>query len=247
MLELNASKGLGDALYLRAAVLHLLDRGEEVTVYTTWPDAFSDLSVTIKSRQQLLDKPVEGLRSMHKSLRQTLSGMDHFQACCLRAEIKEPVELEMRWTVKRPELVEDIKRKAAGKQILLYQSRRVQNNEYQRLMAPRRAAFNRYVEKATGYYRIKLGKSSSIECDTSAPCELDLFDKASIHDAFDIATAADMFFGQDCFLTILAQALNKPFACMFARAALESETWISNYTPERMIHKKHLCTVLYDD
>ena len=38
---------------------------------------------------------------------------------------------------------EDIKRKAEGRPILVYQSRRVQNNAEQRLIAPSREAFNR--------------------------------------------------------------------------------------------------------
>lgn len=45
MIRLNAPKGLGDAIHVRAVVIHLLRQGELVTVFTRWPEVFADLDI----------------------------------------------------------------------------------------------------------------------------------------------------------------------------------------------------------
>jgi hypothetical protein len=174
--------------------------------------------------------------------------MDEFKVRCLVAGIKEPVVMRMGWVQRNHELIERIKRDAGDRKIFVYQSPRTVRSIASALLAPRRAVFNKFVSRHGEYYRIKLGYPPHNDVDSDAPCELDLYGKASIPDAFDVGTVGDLFFGQNGFITAMAEAMDKPFIAMFARAGLESSVHQANHvTPERAFHKKHLATAVYDD
>lgn len=246
MIEIKGSKGLGDAIYLRAVVLHLLDQGHRVTVYTPWPVMFEDLAVKIR--------PVaacEGLASLrfaaYSTARTNPDGISNFEAACGKAQIKEPVALRLDWKVSRPQLVEQILTKAAGRKIFVYQPPKRPHNPEQELLRPTRKVYNQFVADHADHYRIKLGQAPYVDEDAGAPCELDLFGKASIRDAFDIGTVGDLFFGESCYVPMLGEAMDKRFAVMFTRRALNSDTRVRNLTPERLFHKKHLGTAVYDE
>jgi hypothetical protein len=246
MIALRVPNGLGDAIYLRAIVLHLLKRGEGVAVFTKWRDVFSDLPVQIRETPEAAAHQV---RYLHNSSDRALpKGMTDFAMRCRQAGIKEPVELRMDWQVRNPALLDQIKRDAAGRKILVYQCARQVRSEASALLKPRRAVFNKFIADHDDYYRIKIGHPPHVEDDQEAKCELDLFGKAFIHDSFDIGTIGDLLFGQHCFVLCMAEAMNKPYVCMFARAALKSNMPQANTTtPDRCFNKKHLATAIYDD
>lgn len=247
MIALQAPNGLGDAIYLRAIVLHLLARGEEVTVFTRWPDVFSDLQVTIKGLLEI-DATSPPRYACYPMSRPVPAGADDFTMRCRQVGIKEPVELKLGWRVRNPNLIDRIKRDAAGRRIFLYQCARAIRTPVSALLKPRREAFNAFIAKYRDCYRIKLGHPPHVADDADAPCELNLFGKAFIFDTFDVCTIGDLFFGQASFINCIAEALDKPYITMFARAALASDDYRANSaTPERVFAKKHLATAVYDD
>lgn len=240
MKHLNASKGLGDALYLRAVVLHLLKRGEKVAVVTGWPDLFSDLPVAIS--------PATADEDMHHAKPclhcRIITDMDAFSMACQQAGITEPVELRVDWAVRNTRLVDEVKQAARERKILVYQPPKKPCNENQALTSPKREAFVRCLEEFDGF-RVKLGHSNLDNC---GPADLDLFGKTSVTDAIDVCTAADLFFGEPCYLFILAQALNKPSVSMFSgRAADSGRHRLVNFSPKRLFHKRELTSAIYDD
>lgn len=246
MKYLNAAKGLGDAIYLRAVVLHLLAQGETLTVVTGWPDVFSDLPVTVKPLSS-----ATGDEDWHHAKPclhcRIITDVDQFAMACRQAGITEPVELRMNWRVKNTDLVARIKREAAGRKVFVYQPLKKASNVNQDLARPQWGAFRKVVEKHADHFRVRLGHPAHLD-DTPAPCELDLFGKTSVTDAFDIATIADVFFGEPCYLFILAQAMNKPSISMFSgRGADSGRHRIVNFSPERLFHKRHLTSAIYDD
>ncbi|MBI4291320.1 MAG: hypothetical protein HY661_07575 [Betaproteobacteria bacterium] len=247
MIALRAPNGLGDAIGLRAVVLHLLERGESVSVFTKWHDVFADLPITINPVTENTGN--EDYRYMSFPLSSAIPpGTNDFTMRCRQLGITEPVKLQLKWKVRNHALLERIKRDARGRPIFVYQSARTIRSYASMLLAPRRQAFNKFVAKYHGHYRIKLGHPPHVPEDKDAPCELDMYGKAFILDTFDICTIADLFFGQASFITCMAEALDKPHICMFARAALRStDTRANTTTPERALAKKHLATVVYDD
>lgn len=251
MIKLNSPKGLGDAIYLRAIVLHLLACGETITIFTAWPEVFEDLPVgTIGANDYTFEDDIRHAMACLHCRVPAIMTMGRFRLTCVQAQISEPVELQMAWSATNVSLLKDITSKAAGKRILLYQPRKISKDEDQELTRPLRASFNQYVATRDDCFRIKIGNPVFVNDDLDLPCELNLIGKTSIKEVFDIASISDEIFGESsCFLPNLAEAMGRPFVCMFSRRATlavhRKRAW--SMRPEFLIHKKHLATVIYDE
>lgn len=247
MMQLRASKGLGDAIYLRAMVLHLLDRGEAVEVFTPWREVFADLPVAIRGLSECTGDEAwhHAKPCLHCRI---VQAPDLFRMACLQAGITEPVPLELRWRPKNVALIERVRREARGRPVLVYQPPKKAANLNERLLRPHAEAFAAFLSERSDWFRVKVGAAPYVAPENHPPCDLDLFGRTSVSDAFDIATAADAFYGEPCFVTVLAEALDKPVTCMFSRRAIASgRVHICNMRPERLFHKPHLATAIYDE
>lgn len=251
MIELRAPRGLGDAIYLRAVVLHLLDRGEQVKVYTKWPTAFGDLPIELAPFD---DAALQGhVRPVAAGMgRPNSEGVSNFTARCRRAGIEEPVELRLGWKTRDTDLVRRVRKSARGRPIMLYQSPKKTNTEEQELIKPHRLAFNAYLESKADHFRVRLGQAPYVENDRYSPCELDLFGQIEIPDVFDLATICDFAFGEPSALPFMAEACDTRYAIMFSRRSLEytgplGNGRIRNINPERLFHKPHLAEAVYDE
>jgi len=247
LIELVGSKGLGDALYLRAAVLHLLRRKEAVKVYTKWPDVYSDLPVSIGEHGRGFT--TAGVRFFTSSvyLSDPPPGVDEFTFCCRNAGIEDTVEWRIDWKVRNHALLDRIKRAAGDRKIFIYQPLKVPRNGDQEALTPNPESFNKVIVAHRDYYRIKLGHPPFVMNDQDLPFELDMFGKGFIFDTLDICTIGDLFFGQPCFVPQVAAALGRPSICMFSRRASISDRWIRRVNPEWCVHKKELTKVMYDE
>jgi hypothetical protein len=246
-IDLNAPKGLGDAIYLRAIVLHLLERGDEPTVFTRWPDVFADIPATVKRVEDVTG--AEDLRHAMYCLFcrvPAVRALDQFALACLQAGILEPVALRMDWKIKNDRLVDDIRRRAGSRRILLFQPVKCANAD-QEALRPKQDSFARFIAGGDGF-RVKVGNPAHIRAGDATPCDLDLIGKTSISDVFDVASVIDSIYCEPCFLLPLAEAMDKPVVCMFSRRGLASKVErVYNVTPERLFHKKHLATAVYDE
>ena len=45
---------------------------------------------------------------------------------------------------------------------------------------------------------------------------------------------------------LLGEAMGRESVYMFSTAGLNSGSWVRNFTPQLVIHKKHLATAVYD-
>lgn len=238
MYELVAAKGLGDAIYLRALALHLLERGKVVTVFTRWPDVFADMPVKIEADRTGYEDIRHCAYCLHCRLPEvrveTMFGM-----ACRQAGVSEPVALRLGWAPRsRPP------RRLKGR-LLVYQPPKVVNGVEQGLLQPDRAAFRRYITSRTDCIRVKVGAELGEHGDM--PAEVDLVDQTTIPELFDLASAADEFFGEPCALITIAQALDKPAVCMFSAKAKDAkQARVRNLTPARFFHKPELATAIYD-
>jgi hypothetical protein len=242
LIGIRASGGLGDAIHLRAAVLHLMRRGP-VTVFTPFPDVFLGLDVTVAGQGE--GDAHEGL--LHFSHKLTPSDLDCFTGSCRRAGIHEAIPLRVDWRVRNPDLLSRILDAAGGRPIFVYQPRKIARNASQELLRPDRAVYNAFIADHHHHFRIRLGQPPYVEDDRSAPCELDLFGKTSIPDAFDLATIGDVFFGESCYVPMIGEAMDKTYVIMFTRRALSSKDRVAHMTPQRLFHKKHLARAIFDE
>lgn len=247
MIQLSGPNGLGDAIYVRAVALHLLDRGNSVTVYTRWPDVFADLTVALGTIEERIELERSGVTVSHVafSYKQKVPGSE-FALRCQGAGIKEPVDLSLRWKVRNQPLLDKIKADASGRKIFIFQPLKVMRNPRWAPFAINRNAYRKVVRDHRGFYRIKLGHPPSVVDDDGLECELDMYGKCFVFDTFDICTIGDLFFGEGCFIITIAEALDKPSIRMFSRRAANSGTAAANLDGD-LYHKKHLGTCIYDD
>lgn len=250
MINLNGSKGLGDALYVRAVARHLIwKEGKEVTVFTRWPEVFRDLPLKVKALGDVTGR--EDLHNVvscgHCRVQQPAS-LDFFTLACRQAGIVDEVDLYIDWKIKDQNLVDGIRRQAKGRRVFVYQSPKKSSGAEQEAMRPNRAAFNRFVANHADCFRVRLGHPGFVEDDQDAPCELDLFGKVSVTDALDVGAGADLMFSDPSFITVMAESMGKRFTAMLSRRA---ETFPNirarAATADRLFHNKNLLTVVYDE
>lgn len=250
MINLNGSKGLGDALYVRAVARHLLwKENKEVTVFTRWPEVFRDLPLKVKALGDLTGQedihPV--VYCSHCRVQQPAS-LDFFTLACRQAGIVDEVDLFIDWKVKNKRLVESIRLAARGRRIFVYQSPKKANGPEQEVLRPRREAFNRYIENHKDCYRVRLGHPSAVEDDKDAPLDMDLFGKISVSDALDVGASADLLFSDPSFITVMAESMGKRFTAMLSRRVEAFPNIRARaMTADRLFHNKNLLTVVYDE
>lgn len=249
MIEVNASKGLGDAIYLRVIAQHWISKGERVCVFTSWPAVFSGIDVTLNPLAELRHRWPDRqafycLFCRIKAVRE----MDQFSMACAQAGIDEPIPLTLEWSPKNAALIDRVRRAAGGRKVLIYQPPKVANNDDQAELRPRADAFLRHLDSFAEYFRVKVGASAYVQRLPQAPFDMDLFDATTVSDVLDVCTVGDMAYSDDSYLRIAFEAMDKPFTTMYARAGLMSKNpRVRNITPARVINKWNLATVLFDD
>lgn len=247
MIYLAAPKGLGDAIYLRAIVLHLLKKSEQVVVFSKWPEVFADLDVEVR--------PLSGVEEPHEfkitPARYRLSdrsGLTQFELMCRSAGLNDDVPLRLGWSLANKKLVDDVVRRSRGRKIMLYQPPKFPRNPDQALVAPSREAFFSALRTKNDFFRVRVGHPGFSAGHDDDVLEHDLFGlTSSVTDLFDLALVADHFFSEPCYMQIMAQAVQKPFTCMFSQRGLRSENAkIAGISPDRIFHRGHLGTAIYD-
>lgn len=257
--EVVAPRGLGDAIYQRAVVEHILSRGDEVKVWTYWRDLFEDLPVKLATKQEIDDLQNKKDLPDHNNLHAVsacmhcrvpyIMGLDKFTLACLQAGIEEPIELRISWKVRKPDLLRMIQEKADGRPIMVYQSLRKGRTPDDHVMRPKLEAYRAFINDHADHFRVKLGHHFYVDRTTDLPCELDLTDATmSPTWALDIIYISNLVFGENCYTPIAAQAMNRPFVLMMAREATRSNRpKVRGVLPHRMIQKPHLGKVVFDE
>jgi hypothetical protein len=176
-------------------------------------------------------------------------GLNQFKARCATAGITEPVDLRIDWVVQNEVLVNSIRDMAIGRKVFIYQPPKLSKNLEMDLLKPKSFSFARFIAgaKSDEYFRIRMGHSQYVETNGHTNYELDLLDRLKVTDALDVCTIGDVFFGEECYLTHIAEALDRQVICMLSRRAALSKEWVRHRTLERMFEKRHLASVVYDE
>jgi len=104
------------------------------------------------------------------------------------------------------------------------------------------------IDNSADHFRIKVGHPDFTDNRSDLHCEFDRFGKLSVGDVFDLVSACDTVIGESCFLSVLAEAMDKPIVCLFSRRALNSKNKaLRGASPERLFKKPHLVRSITDD
>jgi hypothetical protein len=243
----SGKNGLGDGLYLQSVVRYFVQQGYYVEACSRWPELFIPLKDRVKVvpfRRDNVD------RIAHYSIRM-LNGSptDQFVDCCMQAEIKEPVELKLDWTITRHHLVDLVKREAKGKPIVLVQLPREpmgREDGFARDLLPKEEAYQQAIRAVSDRALIvQVGKGNPIY--ELKNVDVDLSDRTSISDLLDLAMTCDAMLGYVSYFVPLAESFDKNLLCVWSRKGLRSrEEYLRRLTPQKIFHKRS-CRAVMDD
>lgn len=248
MTSIRAGKGLGDNLYLQAIVAHLLRSGMSLEVCSNWPSLFSQLRGDFKVvpfRRDRID------RVAHYSTRKNVDETDQFEDCCITARVDKTIPLRMEWAPLNQDLVDGVRSAAGSRPVVLVQMPRHpmdRKDGYGIELLPQFDALQRAASHLSERaFLVQIGKGERIY-DPLAGIHLDLSNKTSLTDIFDLATHADAFFGYCSFIIPLAESFGKHELLVWSRRGLNSRNpYIRTITPRKIVHRKDLLQAVMDD
>jgi len=245
----SGNKGLGDSIYLQSVVRYFVQQGYYVEACSRWPEIFLPLKDRVKVvpfRRDRID------RIAHYSIRmQHNFSTDQFTDCCIQADIKEPVELKLDWTITNPKLVDFVKREAKGKPIILVQIPRepmARKDNWARDLLPREEAYNKAIRAVSDRALIVQVGNKDYPVYDLKNVDVDLSDRTSISDLLDLAMTCDAMLGYVSYFVPLAESFDKKLLCVWSRKGLVSRTeYLRKLTPQKIFHKRSCSAVMDDD
>lgn len=230
-IRIRGASGLGDAIYLRPIVEHLLIKGRPIEVISDYPQVFEDLPVAThrydKSRANTIAHYGGG------KYRKTTT---QFEDMLIAVGIQDKLPFATTRQIKNTFLVECVLEEAAGRRVVLIHGGRIPMGASQQSISmellPKREAFVAATEKADNCMLVRIGKDDEVY---SVPCDLDLYRQTSVSDLLDLAQVCDGVIGQVSFALPLAEIFGKPFLGVWAQAGLQSKNkFISAITPQKV-------------
>lgn len=234
MKSIRCGSGLGDSLYLQAAVRHLVRRGLPMEVCSNWPDVFWPLGDKVKVSP--FRRPVD--INAHYAPRKHVPHTTQFQDICIRAGARGTPELKLDWTPRNFPLVEQIK--AMSPVLVVHVPRRPfdRKDGFGTELLPDCGRIQQGIDraKARGCKIVQVGKGDALY--QFGGIDLDLNNRTSVSDLIDIAYAADGLLGYVSFFVPLAESLDKPALFVWSRRGAESATeFVRQITPKKILHK----------
>lgn len=233
MIAVRGGSGLGDALYLRAAVEILLRQGERVTVCNDWPDVFLGLDVRIEPfRRTKID------RLAHYSLRKGEQKTSQWEDVCIQAGIV-PEPMRIAWTQQNPALVQEIRRLACGRPVVLVHGGITpmgRTDGFGAELLPLKRGLDCVLREFGDCYTVRVGKgASSYPLNVS----LDLTDMTTIPDLLDLAQDCDGIVGQCSYAVPLAEAFDKAAMFVWSAKGLNApKPYVRQITPAKILSKE---------
>jgi thiol-disulfide isomerase/thioredoxin len=233
--SIRCGRGLGDSIYLHAVVRHMLKRGGlKMRVKSDYPDVFLPLGDRVEVVP--FDRRVDIVA--HYSVRKGIEGTTQFQDCCLAAGIHEPVEFRVDWTVTNQSLVDSMR--SSGRPVLVVQLPRTpmgRTDGFGASLLPDCRAIQRLINEAKETHTVvQIG--AGVPLYRFSGIDVDLANKTTVAELFDVVSAADRCLGYVSFLVPMAEVLDKPATFVWsARGLKDGQLFVRRITPKKILHK----------
>lgn len=245
MITIRGGKGLGDAMYLRSAVELLLRtepdvKEHDITVCCDYPQVFHGLFVTVAAFRRT------GInRLAHYSIRKG-EKTNQWDDVCIQAGLKaEPMRIT--WSVRNKNLVDEVRRLAAGRKVILCHGGRIpmgRTDGFGAELAPLKSGFDDVLRCLSDCYVVRVGKGNALY---PLSVGIDLTDLTTVSDLFDLAVLCDGIVGQCSYAVPLAEALDKPAIFVWSAKGLRSKTkYVQQITPAKILSKRSSLYVVDD-
>lgn len=242
MKRLRGGSGLGDSVYLRPIVDHLIAQGERIAVMSFYPDVFIGSGATVlpfgKERIDVLAHYAGGRMDQAST-----------QYADMLRSARLPIDLPLRfkWTVRNQGLIADLLREAAGDPIVLVHGGRApfgRSDGYGKEMLPVREAFEAVLGVLADCFTVRIGKGEQFY---SLPAELDWNNRTSVSDLLDMVSICDAVVTQCGFPVPMAECFDKPLLGIWSTRGLASpDAIIASITPAKILSKPSSCFVRDD-
>lgn len=233
MRRIRGGSGLGDAIYQRPIAEHFVRLGEQVVVCSAHADVFTGSGAEVQPfRRDNIDVLA------HYVAGKQIAVTNQWQDICASAKVEVP--LSFRWEVKNTAMARDFKAMAAGKPIILVHGGRApmaRVDGFGAELLPKRAAFDAALDALQGScFLIEVGKGTEIY---PVRADIDLTNRTSVHDLFDLASLADAVVGQCSFVIPLAECFDKPLLTIWAAHGMEAtrHPYVRSITPQKILSK----------
>ena len=247
MKSIRCGSGLGDSLYLQAAVRHLVERGHKLEVCSDWTDVFRPLAGKIKLSPFRREVDIRA----HYAMRKRIPSTDQFQDVCLAAGITEPVDFRLDWAPQNERLIERVRGSGDLPVVLVLLPRRPMDRKdgFGDRLLPDCGVIQSAIDHLRGRARIiQVGKGDALY--RLGGLDLDLANATTVADMIDAAWAADGLLGYVSFFVPLAESLLKPALFVWAQSGLASSTdFIAQITPGKILHRassRHVIDICTD-
>lgn len=236
MKRIRGGSGFGDALYLRAALEHLIKlRPTKYVVCTDYPTLFTDLPVNLEPFGK---KDIHVLA--HYTRGKSNPKTTQWQDVCESA-FCQPTELPFTssWKVKNHKLVDDLVRRANGRPIILVHGGRVpmgRTDGFGIELLPSRAAFESVLSEFSDCFKVRFGKS---KCNVyGLSVDYDLGDQTSVSDIMDLGSSCDGVVCQCSLAVPLGEIFDKPVMAVWSQKGLTAKhAYIRQITPHKILSK----------
>jgi hypothetical protein len=233
MIRIRSGRGLGDSIYLRAVVDHLVGAAHRVCALSDYPGIFAGSGASVEPFTR------EGsMRIAHYSESMPDQSVTQWASILRRAGLPADVPLRIKWTVQNPALVERIRAQAAGRPLILVHGGRVpmeRTDGYGADLIPRREAFDCALGALGDCYRVRIGKAPHLY---PLQVDADMNGSTSVADLLDLASVCDGVVAQCSFAVPLAEAFDRPLLAIWAAAGMKSTTtYLRGITPAKVLSK----------
>lgn len=234
MIKIRAGRGLGDSLYLRAIVEHLVADGASVTVLSDWSAVF----IGSGARVEPFARDVPGTVVAHYT--STIARQETTQYVDMLRMARLPADIPLRfpWNIQNRLLVDSLTARAAGRPIILVHAgvKAMQRTDgFSNDMLPRREAIETLLGAMDDCYRVGIGKAERLY---ELPLDEDLHGKTTVSDLLDLGAACDGIVAQCSFCVPLAEVFDKPLLAVWAANGLRSSNdYIRCVRPEKVLSK----------
>ncbi len=232
MKRVRGGAGLGDAIYIRAIVEQMLRDNQEVTVCSDYPAVFEQLPGVKTAPFSRENIQVLAHYTLGKTSTTTTQWDD------VQRSARVPAPLKITWTIKNQELVDAIRKDAAGRPVVLVHGGRTpmgRTDGFGAELLPEREPFEQVLDELKHCFRVRVGKGADLYPLT---VDVDLNGGTTVTDLLDLGAACDGMVGQCSWVIPLAEVFDKPLLCVWSAAGLRSPTaYVKLITPEKVLHK----------
>lgn len=231
--RIRGGSGLGDSVYLRPLVDHLMRAGRSVTVLSFFPDLFMGSGANVEpfNKSQIT---VLG----HYAGRRANQTTNQWQDVLYSAGAPADLPLRFAWKQRNHELVARVRTKAAGRPIVIVHGGRAPFGRTDGVgleILPRREGFAAVLGELQDCFTVRVGKGNSIY---PVPASLDLSDQTSVSDLIDLFMICDGVVTQCGWPIPLAECFDKPVLGIWsARGLVSTQPIVALVTPAKVLCK----------